>query len=186
MRFDDLKKLFTGPVLIRLDRIITPKLITLFYLSGLAGIGLLGMNHLFFSFRYGLGNGLWGVLEIAIFGTLAFIALRAICEFALIYFETHKDVVARFSQSRVMSAAPTLIEEVQEAIEDLARDDAEHNDTAQNAVPDATRVEQTSAAKTTPQSTRARQSQGKTATGKTPKRASPRRTAKRAPKSSRS
>lgn len=165
MNLNDLKKLVTGPVLINLDRIITPKLITLFYLAGLAAIALWSINHLFFSFRFGFGNGLWGILEVAIFGTLALIMLRALCEIALVFFKSHEDIVARHNQNRRLAPAPTLIEDVREAIEDLAQDD----------MPEVN----TPAASETPPD------RAKTAKPAT-KRSSPRRTARRAPRTTKS
>ncbi len=171
MNLNDLKKLLTGPVLINLDRIITPKLITLFYLGGLAAIGLLSINHLFFSFRFGFGNGLWGMLEIAIFGTLAFILLRALCEIVLVFFKSHEDIVAGHNQNRRLAPAPTLIEDVREAIEDLAQDDMP-------APPQSTPPKENQAGTPKPTATKT--------TKPTPKRTAPRRTAKRAPRTTKS
>ena len=176
MNLNDLKKLVTGPVLINLDRIITPRLITLFYLGGLAAIALGSINHLFFSFRFGFGNGLWGILEIAIFGTLAFIVLRALCEIALVFFKSHEDIVAGHNQNRRLAPAPTLIEDVREAIEDLAQDD----------MPVLTETTPPKANPTSKSaSTRSASAKTSTATPAT-KRTAPRRTAKRAPRTTKS
>ncbi|GEM_PF-5232780 len=165
MNLNDLKNLFTGPVLINLDRIITPKLITLFYLGGLTAIGLLSINHLFFSFRFGFGNGLWSILEITVFSTLAFILLRAICEVALIFFKSHEKVVTAHNRSRRLATSPSLIEDVRAAIEDLAQDDAPAEFESKTAPRQTSATEQAEAPV---------------------KRASPRRTARRAPRTTKS
>ena len=67
MTLDDLKRLFTRQTLFRLDAILSPKLVPILYALGLAAILLWAVGHLFWSFGFGFGNGLWGLLEIGVF-----------------------------------------------------------------------------------------------------------------------
>ncbi|WP_196258605.1 DUF4282 domain-containing protein [Pelagibacterium limicola] len=117
MRFEDIKKLATGTVLFDLKRIIAPRLVTIAYLLGLAAILLWAVNHFFYSFRFGFGNGLWGLLEIAVFGLLALIILRVACEAVIVYFKAHREETAEVVPVR---PGATLIDDVRDAIEDLA------------------------------------------------------------------
>lgn len=117
MRFDDLRKLATGNVLFNLGRIISPRLVTIVYLLGLASIALWAINHVFATFRFGFGNGLWGLLEIAVFGLLAITVLRIACEAVIVYFRTHAADADDITPAR---PSASLIDEVREAIEELA------------------------------------------------------------------
>ncbi|WP_417581941.1 DUF4282 domain-containing protein [Pelagibacterium sp.] len=117
MRFDDLRKLATGSVLFNLGRIISPRLVTILYLLGLAAIGLWAVNHFFSSFRFGFGNGLWGLLEIAVFGLLAFVALRIVCEAIIVYFRANSEEAETYEPENL---GASLIDDVRDAIEDLA------------------------------------------------------------------
>lgn len=117
MRFDDLRKLATGSVLFNLGRIISPRLVTILYLLGLAAIALWAVNHFFSSFRFGFGNGLWGLLEIAVFGLLAFVALRIACEAIIVFFRANSAEAETYEPQHLGSS---LIDDVREAIEDLA------------------------------------------------------------------
>lgn len=117
MRFEDLKKLATGTILFDLNRIIAPRMVTIVYLLGLAAIGLWAVNHFFYSFRFGFGNGLWGLLEIAVFGLLALVVLRIACEAVIVYFKAHATEAAEATQPRLSAS---LIDDVRGAIEELA------------------------------------------------------------------
>jgi hypothetical protein len=114
---DDLKKLATGSVLFSLDRIITPRLINVLYLLGLATIALWAVNHLFSTFAFGFGAGLWGLLEIGVFGLLGFVILRVICETLIVFFKANEK--AADAATRPYASA-NLLDEVRDAIEDLA------------------------------------------------------------------
>ena len=57
MTLDDLKRLFTRQTLFRLDSILSPRLVPIFYALGLAGILLWAVSHFFWSFGFGFGNG---------------------------------------------------------------------------------------------------------------------------------
>ena len=117
MRFDDLRKLATGSVLFNLGRIISPRLVTILYMLGLAGIVLWAVNHFFSSFRFGFGNGLWGLLEIVVFGLLAFVALRIVCEAVIVFFRANSAEAETYEPEHL---GASLIDDVREAIEDLA------------------------------------------------------------------
>ena len=113
MTLDDLKKLLTGRTLLRLDTIIGPRLVPLLYALGLAAILLWAVSHLFFTFGSNFGNGLWGLLEIVIFGLLAWTVLRIACDALTVYFKTHEDSADTFARARLPSS---LLDEVREAI----------------------------------------------------------------------
>jgi hypothetical protein len=119
MTLDDLKRLFTRQTLFRLDAILSPKLVPILYALGLGAILLWAVGHLFWSFGFGFGNGLWGLLEIAVFGLFYFVILRIACEWLLVWFNTHEQsgdtVRSRYSTS--------LLDEVRDAIRDLAQAD---------------------------------------------------------------
>jgi hypothetical protein len=117
MTLDDLKRLFTRQTLFRLDAILSPRLAPILYALGLAGILLWAISHFFWSFSFGFGNGLWGLLEIAVFGLLMLVLLRIGCEALLVWFRAHEgsgSVRPRYSAS--------LLDEVRDAIRDLAEE----------------------------------------------------------------
>lgn len=119
MTLDDLKRLFTRQTLFRLDAILSPKLVPILYALGLGGILLWAVSHLFLTFGFGFGMGLWGLLEIAVYGLLAFIILRVTCEALLVWFKTHEQSGETVNRSRYSSS---LIDEVRDAIRDLAEE----------------------------------------------------------------
>lgn len=123
MQFDDLRKLATGNVLFNLRRILSPRLVTILYLLGLAGILVWAVRHFFSSFRFGFGNGLWGLLEIAVFGLLALVVLRIVCEGIIVFFRSHAVETEELAPPR---SNASLIDEVREAIEELAEQEPEH------------------------------------------------------------
>jgi hypothetical protein len=120
MTLDDLKKLMTGRTLFRLDTIIAPRLVPLLYAFGLAAILLWAISHLFLTFGSNFGNGLWGLLEIVVFGVLAWIVLRILCDGLVVYFRAHEDSTDEFARTRLPSS---LLDEVREAIHDLAEEE---------------------------------------------------------------
>lgn len=115
-----LKKLITGNVLFSLDRIITPKLVHILYLLGLFAIVLWAISHLFSTFSFGFGAGLWGLIEIAVFSLIGFVVLRIICEAIIVYFKANQEAV---EESNLIKVPVSLIDEVKEAIEELAQDE---------------------------------------------------------------
>ncbi len=119
MTLDDLKRLLTRQTLFRLDAILSPRLVPIFYALGLAGILLWAINHLFWSFGSGFGNGLWGLLEIVVFGLLALVGLRIGCEALLVWFKAHEESGETVNRTRFSAS---LLDEVRDAIRDLAEE----------------------------------------------------------------
>ena len=119
MFWDDLRKLLAGPTLNRLDGLIAARLVPLFYAFGLAAIGLWAVDHLFASFAFNFGQGLWGILEILIYGPLWVVALRIVAELVMVWFKAHEAAAAAVDRGRRGS---TLAEEVSDAIHELAED----------------------------------------------------------------
>lgn len=116
MRLDDLRKLATGAVLFNLDRIIAPRIVKVLYLLGLSGLLVWAVRHFFEAFRWGFGSGLWGILEIAVFGLLGFVVLRIVCEGILVYFRAHEEEAERAA----LPGTGSLLDDVRDAIEELA------------------------------------------------------------------
>lgn len=117
MTLDDLKRLFTRQTLFRLDAILSPKLVPILYALGLAAILLWAVSHFFFRFGSGFGDGLWGILEIVVFGLLSFVGLRILCEALLVWFKSHEATGDSVQRSRYSAS---LLDEVRDAIRDLA------------------------------------------------------------------
>ncbi|MCS6761142.1 MAG: DUF4282 domain-containing protein [Candidatus Devosia symbiotica] len=124
MTLDNLKRLFTRQTLFRIDAILSPKLVPILYALGLAGILLWAVSHLFLSFSFGFGMGLWGLLEILVFNLLAFVGLRIACEALLVWFKAHEQSGETVNRSRYSSS---LINEVRDAIRDLAEEGEDAN-----------------------------------------------------------
>lgn len=119
MTLDDLKRLFTRQTLFRLDAILSPRLVPILYALGLAGILLWAINHFFYRFGTGFGNGLWGILEILVFGLIALVGLRIGCEALIVWFKTHESTGETVSRTRFSSS---LLDEVRDAIRELAEE----------------------------------------------------------------
>lgn len=120
MTLDDLKKIFLSPTLFRLETILSPRLVPIFYALGLAALLLWAVIHLFATFGRNFGDGLWGLLEIAVFGLFALLALRIVCEVLLVFFKQHETVSKAVSLSLISSS---LLDEVRDAIHDIAEDE---------------------------------------------------------------
>lgn len=180
MKLDDLTKLATGSVLFSLDRIIVPKLLTLVYLLGLVGIALWGLDHLFDTFRFGFGNGIWGLVEVIVFGLLAFVALRTACEIILIFYKANEHVA---QSAMTPQTKDSLFDDVADAIEDLAE---EEDREPQKLTPPKPPKRPVAKSRTTGKASTARKpATVKPATTKsttTPKRTAARRTARRTPR----
>lgn len=125
MTLDDLKKIFLSPTLFRLDTILSPRLVPVLYATGLAALLLWAVTHLFATFGRTFGDGLWGLLEIAVFGLFGLVVLRLICEFLLVFFKVNETATRTVSLSLISSS---LLDEVKDAISDIA-DDATGPDT---------------------------------------------------------
>lgn len=117
MSIDDLTTLAKNSLLLSLDRIVGPRLIKVVYLLGLAGAVLLSIRHFFATFSQGFSEGIWGLIEIAVFGLLGIIALRVVCEGFIVFFKSHGHEA---EPVRPTQASANLIDEVRDAIEDLA------------------------------------------------------------------
>lgn len=120
MTLDDLKRLFTRQTLFKLDAVHAPKLMPILYALGLAGLVLWAIRHLFATFATGFGNGLWGLIEIAVFGFFFMLALRIACEALLVYFRRNEEAAEAAGRGRYSAS---LLDEVREAIRDLAEED---------------------------------------------------------------
>jgi hypothetical protein len=120
MFWDDLLKVLTGPAIYRLDTLFGQKLAPLLYVSGLAAIVIWAVGHLVGSFELGFTQGLWGIVEILVFGALAFVVLRIACELILVFFASREASAVGIDRSR---RPGTLLDEVSDAIRELAEDD---------------------------------------------------------------
>jgi len=119
MTLDDLKRLFTRQTLFKLDAILAPRLVPILYALGLSAILLWAISHLFLTFGANFGNGLWGLVEIVVFGLLALVVLRIVCEALLVYFKAHEATGETVNRSRYSAS---LLDEVRDAIRDLAEE----------------------------------------------------------------
>jgi hypothetical protein len=154
MTSDDLRRIFMGPTLFRLDTILSPRLVPILYVTGLATLLLWAVTHLFDTFGRNFGDGLWGLLEIIVYGGFGLVVLRVVCEVLLVWFKANEDATDSVSRTRISS---TLLEEVRDAIHDIADEEDDEDQIAPATVP-APDVEIT------------------------PPRGGPRRTARRSPK----
>ncbi|MBU1175563.1 MAG: DUF4282 domain-containing protein [Alphaproteobacteria bacterium] len=143
MTLDDFAKFLNRTFLLSLDRINGPGIVRLVYLLGLAVAAIWGLNHFFATFRTGFGDGLWGILEIVVFGLFGLGLLRVVCEALIVYFEANKDAMRSASRAAI---PVNLIDEVRDAIEQLGEDDKEARAPARAAVPARPAVADTSAA----------------------------------------
>lgn len=128
MTLDDLKKIFLSPTLFRLETILSPRLVPVLYATGLAALLLWSVGHLFASFGRNFGDGLWGILEIAVYGSLFLLLLRVICEVLLVFFKANEATTRAVSISRVPSS---LMDEVRDAISDIADESPDVDETSE-------------------------------------------------------
>lgn len=141
MQFETLIKLATSRILFDLKKPISKKLVPLFYFLGLATIVLMAISHIFYTFRFGFGNGLWGLIEVAVFGAFAIIALRIVSDFINVYFSAVNK--ARAEQKPIFSNKQNssftrndqddLLNDVAAAIDDLV-DEEEASELSANSV----------------------------------------------------
>jgi hypothetical protein len=134
MTLDDLKKIFLSPTLFRLETILSPRLVPVLYATGLAALLLWSVGHLFASFGRNFGDGLWGLLEIAVYGLLFLLLLRVVCEVLLVFFKANEGTTRAVSLSRVPTS---LIDEVKDAIQDIAEDAPYADETSEGVAPPA-------------------------------------------------
>lgn len=164
MNTEDMKKLATSGTIFNLDRMIAPKIIKLLYLLGLGTIVLWSINHLFATFADSFGSGLWGILEVGIFGLGAFVALRVLCETLLVFFKKNEKLIEIQQPAR---PALSIFDDVKDALEELAEDDVnEAYEALPKSEPAAPKAKtSTRAARST---TTSRSSATKSSTRKTP------------------
>jgi hypothetical protein len=121
MTSDDLKRIFEGNTLFRMNSVLGLRLIPLLYTVGLFAFLLWGIEHLFATFAQSFGAGLWGLLQIVAYGALGILLLRVLAEMLLIYFKANESTVELVNQSR--PASTSLLEDVRDAIHDIADED---------------------------------------------------------------
>jgi len=126
MTLDDLKKIFLSPTLFRLETILSPKLVPVLYGVGMFALLLWAVGHLFATFGRTFGDGLWGLFEIAVFGAFGLIALRVICEVLLVFFKANEAATRTVAVSRLSGS---LIDEVRDAIHDIAAEADDYTET---------------------------------------------------------
>jgi len=120
MTSDDLRRIFMGPTLFRLDIILSPRLVPVLYVTGLATLLLWAVTHLFDTFGRNFGDGLWGLLEIVVYGSFGLVILRTVCEALLVWFKANESATDSVSRTRISSS---LLDEVRDAIHDIADDE---------------------------------------------------------------
>ena len=125
MTSDDLKRIFLGPTLFRLDTVLSPRLVPILYATGLAAILLWAVAHLFETFGSSFGNGLWGLLEIVVFSAFFLAILRVACEAMLVFFKANESALDSVGRTRNSS---NLLEEVRDAIADIADEQEDDDD----------------------------------------------------------
>ena len=117
MTGDDLRKIFLGTTLFRLDTILGARLVPVLYATGLAALLVWAVIHLFATFGRNFGDGLWGLLEIAVFGLLWLVALRIVCEVLLVFFKANETATRTVALTRISTS---LADDVRDAISDIA------------------------------------------------------------------
>ena len=132
MTLDDLKKIFLSPTLFRLETILSPRLVPVLYGTGMFALLLWAVGHLFLTFGRNFGDGLWGLLEIAVYGAFGLIVLRVVCEVLLVFFKANEAATRTVAVSRLSG---TLMDEVRDAIHDIA-DVSEPEDFTETEVED--------------------------------------------------
>ena len=140
MTSDDLRRIFVGPTLFRLDTILSPRLVPLLYLTGLASLLLWAVTHLVFAFAGSFWDGLWSLLEIVVYGGFGIVVLRVVCEALIVWFKANEDATDMASRARISSS---LLDEVRDAIHDIAdeEDDLDVEDVITPATVPAPEVE---------------------------------------------
>jgi len=125
MTSDDLRRIFMGNTLFRLDTILSPRLVPVLYVTGLAAMLLWGVTHLVYAFAGSFWDGLWSLIEIVVYGSFGLVVLRTVCEALLVWFKSNESATDSVNRSRISS---TLLEEVRDAIHDMADEDEEDDE----------------------------------------------------------
>lgn len=127
MTSDDLRRIFMGNTLLRLDTILSPRLVPVLYITGLAALLLWGVTHLVYAFAGSFWDGLWSLIEIVIYGSFGLVVLRTVCEALLVWFKSNEAAADSVSRTRITSS---LLDEVRDAIHDIADGEDEDVDDA--------------------------------------------------------
>jgi len=117
---DDMRKIATSPTLFNLDRMISPRIIKVLYLLGLSAIVIWSVAHLTTTFGKSFIEGFWGLIEIVVYGLLAFVVLRVACETLIVFFRKNEAAMAEPPVERPIGS---IFEDVKGALEELAEDD---------------------------------------------------------------
>jgi hypothetical protein len=127
MTSDDLRRIFMGNTLFRLDTMLSPRLVPVLYLTGLGALLLWAVTHLVYAFAGSFWDGLWSLIEIVVYGAFALVLLRALCEALLVWFKANEATADAVNQTRISS---TLLDEVRDAIHEIADEEEEEDDEA--------------------------------------------------------
>lgn len=138
MFLEALGELINRSLFTSLDRLGGKGLVKGFYTVGLVAIGLWVVDHFFMAFSGGFFAGIWGLVEIAVFGLFMLVALRLISEALIVHFTDHEN--AEQSALTPATVPASLVDELRDAIEQLGGDDEteESEDSAPPAEPAAT------------------------------------------------
>lgn len=117
MTSDDLRRIFMGPTLFRLDTVLSPRLIPVLYVTGLATLLMWAVTHLVLAFASSFGDGLWSLLEIVVYGSFGLVVLRTVCEALLVWFKANEAAANSVSRTRISTS---LLEDVRDAIHEMA------------------------------------------------------------------
>ena len=122
MTSDDLRRIFMGQTLFRLDTILSPRLVPVLYVTGLATLLLWAVTHLVSAFAGSFWDGLWSLLEIVVYGSFGIVLLRTLCETLLVWFKANEGAADSVRRTRISSS---LLEEVRAAIHEMADEEDE-------------------------------------------------------------
>lgn len=122
MTSDDLRRILMGQTLFRLDTILSPRLVPVLYITGLATLLLWGVTHLVSAFAGSFWDGIWSLLEIVVYGAFGIALLRTLCEALLVWFKANESAADSVSRTRIST---TLLEEVRDAIHEMADEEDE-------------------------------------------------------------
>ncbi|MBN9304220.1 MAG: hypothetical protein BGO82_17745 [Devosia sp. 67-54] len=122
MTSDDLRRIFMGSTLFRLDTVLSPRLIPVLYVTGLATLLMWAVTHLVLAFASSFGDGLWSLLEIVVYGSFGLVMLRTVCEALLVWFKANEAAADSVSRTRISTS---LLEDVRDAIHEMADEEDE-------------------------------------------------------------
>jgi hypothetical protein len=118
---NDLRRMLTGPDLLSLSNPFGSRLVPVLYIVGLVAIVIWAVGLVVGGFALAWSRGIWAIIEMVVYGGFMVLALRAICEALLIYFSAGQ---ARLEAAAATASEATLLDEVRDAIDHLADEDA--------------------------------------------------------------